>query len=335
MVQFITRRLLWLIPVVLGMTVITFTISNLVPADPIRAIAGSNARPEQVESLRREWGMDKPLPQQYLTYLGNLFRGNLGISIHTRRPVLEDIKEYFPATLEVTLAAVILMVAVGIPLGVLSAVRQGRMVDHINRLICIGGIAMPIFFLGLLFQLIFYRWLNWLPAQGRIDILISPPRHFTGMYVLDSIVSANWSALLSSLKHLLLPALTLALGSLAMISRMVRASMLEVLGCDYIRTARAKGLVERLVIYRHAFRNAMIPMVTLLALQIGLLLGGAFLVEIIFSWPGIGLYAVRSMLAVDFPAIMGVTLLIVIIYVLINLLADLIYGSLNPCIRLE
>ncbi len=335
MVQFITRRLLWLIPVVLGMTVITFTLTNLVPADPIRAIAGSNARPEQVENLRREWGMDKPLPQQYLTYLANLIRGNLGISIHSRRPVVQDIKEYFPATLELTMAAVILMVVGGIPLGVLSAVRQGRLIDHINRIISIGGIAMPIFFLGLLFQLIFYRWLNWLPAQGRIDFLIPPPSHFTGMYVIDSIVSANWRALGSSLEHLVLPALTLALGSLAMISRMVRASMLEVLGCDYIRTARAKGLGERQVIYRHALRNAMIPMVTILALQIGLLLGGAFLVEIIFSWPGIGLYAVRSMLAVDFPAIMGVTLLLVIIYVLINLLADLIYGVLNPCIRLE
>ena len=334
MVQFITRRLLWLIPVVLGMSIITFTISNLVPADPIRAMAGANARPEQVESLRREWGMDKPLPQQYLTYLTNLLRGNLGNSIRTRRPVVEDLKEYFPATLEVTLAAVILMVAVGIPLGVLSAIQQGRFVDHINRILSIGGIAMPIFFLGLLFQLIFYRWLNWLPAQGRIDFLVSPPQHFTGLYTVDSILSANKDALLSSVKHLLLPSLTLAVGSLAMISRMVRASMLEVLGCDYIRTARAKGLEERQVIFRHALRNALIPMVTLLALQVGLLLGGAFLVEIIFSWPGIGLYAVQSMLAVDFPAIMGVTLLLVIIFVLVNLMADLINGSLDPRIRL-
>lgn len=334
MTGLVARRLLWLVPVLLGMTIITFVVSNVVPADPIRAMAGANARPEQVEALRREWGMDKPLPEQYVTYISNLTRGNLGRSISSRRPVADDLQEYFPATLEVTLAAVILMVALGLPFGVISAVWQGRLFDHLSRIFCIAGVSMPIFSVGLVFQLVFYRWLNWLPAQGRIDLMISPPQHVTGMYIPDSLLSGDWVAFTSSAEHLVLPALTLAIGSLAVISRAVRASMLEVLGCEYVRTARAKGLHETQVIVRHALKNALLPVVTLIALQVGLLLGGVFLVEVIFSWPGIGLYGVKSMMAVDFPAIMGVSLLLVMIYVMTNLVADLLYGVLDPRIRL-
>lgn len=335
MTRLITRRLLWLVPVLLGMTVITFVVTNIVPADPIRAMAGANARAEQVEALRREWGMDKPMAEQYLTYLSNLARGNLGRSISSRRPVAEDLGEYFPATLEVTLTAVIFMVVLGLPFGVVSAMWQGRLFDHVSRIFCIAGVSMPIFSVGLLFQLIFYRWLDWLPAQGRIDLMVSPPPEVTGMYVVDSLLAGDWVAFASSAQHLLLPALTLAIGSLAVISRAVRASMLEVLGCEYVRTARAKGLREKEVIFRHALKNALLPVVTLIALQVGLLLGGVFLVEVIFSWPGIGLYAVKSMMAVDFPAIMGVSLLLVVIYVLTNLAADLLYGVLDPRIRLQ
>lgn len=321
--------------VLVGISIMTFIISHVVPADPIRAAAGFNARPEQIENLRRRYGMDKPLPQQYLVYMGNLAHGDMGNSIRTRRPVLEDIRQYFPATAELTMVALIIMLSVGVPLGIISATQKDKPVDHISRVIALAGVSMPLFWLGLLLQLAIYGKLGWLPAQGRLDMMVTPPDRMTGMYIVDSLLQRNWESLGSALQHIILPAGTLAFGSLAVITRMVRSSMLDAMGQEYIRTARAKGLSERRVILRHALKNALIPTTTLVGLQVGYLLGGDFLVEIIFSWPGIGYYAVQSMTTIDIPAIMGVTLLIASIYVMANLLTDLTYSFLDPRIRLE
>jgi peptide/nickel transport system permease protein len=295
--------------VLVGISIMTFVISHVVPADPIRAAAGFNARPEQIENLRRRYGMDKPLPQQYLVYMSNIAHGDMGTSIRTRRPVLEDIRQYFPATAELTIVALIIMLSVGIPFGILSATKKDKMIDHLSRIIALAGVYMPLFWMGLLLQLAIYGKLGWLRVKGRLDMMVTQPDRMTGMYIVDSILQRNWDALGSALQHIILPAVTLAFGSLAVITRMVRSSMLDAMGQEYVRTARAKGLSERGVILRHALKNALIPTVTLVGLQVGYLLGGDFLVEIIFSWPGIGYYAVQSMTTIDIPAIMGVTLL--------------------------
>ena len=294
-----------------------------------------NARPEQIENLRRRFGMDKPLPQQYFIYMSNIAHGDMGTSIRTRRPVLEDVRQYFPATAELTIVALVIMLSVGIPFGIISATKKDKMVDHLSRIIALAGVSMPLFWLGLLLQLAIYWKLGWLPAQGRVDMMVTPPDRMTGMYILDSILQRNWAALGSALQHIILPAVTLAFGSLAVITRMVRSSILDAMSQDYIRTARAKGLSESRVILQHALKNALIPTTTLVGLQVGYLLGGDFLVEIIFSWPGIGYYAVQSMTTIDIPAIMGVTLLIASIYVMANLVTDLTYSFLDPRIRLE
>lgn len=333
--QFIARRLIWLAVSLLGISLITFVISHMVPADPIRAAAGPNARQEQVESLRRDYGMDRPLPEQYLKYLTGLFQGNLGTSIRTRRPVLDDIKQFFPATLELTLVAILLILVVGIPLGVISAIYKDHLPDHLSRILSLSGVSMPIFWLALLLQLLLYSYLKVLPVDGRIDLLVTPPPRITGMFLIDSLATLNLDAFISTARHVVMPAITLAYGSLAVLTRMVRSSMLDVMNEDYVRTARAKGLYERQVIYLHALKNALIPATTTMALQTGALLGGVFLVEIVFSWPGIGFYAMKSILALDFPAIMGVTLLITVVYSLANLAADVAYSFLDPRISFE
>lgn len=333
--QFIAQRFLWLAVSLIGISIITFVVSHVAPADPIRAAAGPNARAEQVENLRRQYGMDRPLPEQYFRYMAGLLRGDLGRSIRTRRPVFEDIKQFFPATLELTLAAILLVVIVGIPLGVISAIYRNRFIDHISRVMALSGVSMPIFWFALLLQLFLYAKLEILPADGRIDLLITPPTHITGMYLIDGLLTLNLNALESTLHHIIMPTVTLAFGSLAVLTRMVRSSMLDVMNEDFIRTARGKGLRESVVISRHALRNALIPATTTLALQTGALLGGVFLVEIVFSWPGIGFYAMKSVTSLDFPAIMGVTLLITVIYALANLVADLTYCFLDPRITFE
>lgn len=279
--------------------------------------------------------MDKPLPEQYLRYLTGLFQGNLGTSIRTRRPVLEDLEQFFPATLELTLVAILIILAVGIPLGVISAIHKDRLPDHLSRILSLSGVSMPIFWFALLLQLLFYANLKVLPADARIDLLVDPPTRITGMFLIDSLLTLNLEAFISAARHVIMPAITLAYGSLAVLTRMVRSSMLDVMNEDYVRTARAKGLYERQVIYWHALKNALIPATTTMALQIGALLGGVFLVEIVFTWPGLGFYAMKSVVALDFPAIMGVTLLITVVYSLANLAADVAYSFLDPRISFE
>ena len=335
MKTFVLRRLALLVFVLLGVSLLTFFISHVVPGDPARLAAGAHATGKQVEALRQKLGLDRPLPDQYLRYMGGLLRGDLGYALSSRRPVLEDLKDYFPATVELTVAALLICLVVGIPLGVLSAVHKGGLVDHVGRVICIGGVALPLFWLALLFQLIFYRWLGLVPAGGRLDPGLSSPPTITGLYILDSLLTANWPVLRSSLWHIVMPAITLAFASLAWVARVTRISMLETLGQDYIRTARGKGLTERGVVYRHALRNALIPTVTLVGLQTGALLAGAFLVEIIYSWPGIGFYTVNAIMAMDFNAIISTTLLVAVVYTVTNLVVDILYVALDPRISYQ
>jgi len=332
MSKYIVRRLVFLVITLIGVLTITFFLSRVLPGDPARLAAGTRAGPEQVEALRRSLGLDRPLVEQYIRYITSVLRGDLGMSIRTRRPVITDLKEYFPATVELALFATLLCVLLGIPLGILSAVKQETLVDHTLRVAAVAAVSMPSFWLGLLLQLVFFRWLRILPATGRISLGLRPTP-ITGMYILDSLITQNWAALGSSLKHLVLPAMALAAGSIAQISRMMRSSLLEVVSHDYVRTARAKGLKESTVILKHALRNALLPTLTVIGLQIGVLLSGAVPVEVVFSWPGIGLYAVQSIVFVDFMAILGVTLLMTIVYTGMNLIVDILYGVLDPRVQ--
>lgn len=330
MLKFIARRLVALVFVLVGLSVITFVISHVVPGDPARLAAGPQARPEQVETVRKELGLDKPLPVQYAVYMKGLLRLDLGKSIRTMRPVRDDIRDYFPATVELALAAALLCVIVGLPFGVASAVNKDRPLDHASRLFSLSGVSMPTFWLGLVLQLLLFKVVHLLPIGGRIDPFLDVPTRMTGLYTVDALLSGNFPAFASALQHLVMPAVTLAYSSLAVVTRMTRSTMVETMGQDYIRTARSKGLADRTVIYGHALKNAVVPTVTVMGLQFGYLLSGTFLVETIFAWPGMGQYGVQSVMSLDIPAIMGVTLLVAVIYVLTNLVVDLLYVWLDP-----
>ena len=326
----ILRRLLALVAVVWGVSIITFFVARVIPADPAQIAAGLEAGPEQVQRLREVMGLDKPLHIQYIRYLSGLGRGDLGVSLRTRRPVLEDLVAYFPATIELTAVAMVIALVTGIPLGVFAAVYRGRATDFLIRLIAVSGVALPVFWLALVLQLMFYRHLAWFPAGGRIASDVGPPFHLTGLYLLDSGLTGNVPAFFSALRHILLPALTLAFGRWATIVRMTRVNLLEVLGQDYIRTARAKGLGAPAVLFRHGIRNALIPIVTMVGLQVGWLLSGTVLVEWVFSWPGLGDYMVRSIVALDFNPIVGVAMLLSVVFVVINSSVDVVYRLVDP-----
>lgn len=330
---FVLRRLLGIVAVMAGVSVITFAISHLIPADPAVAALGDHATNEQIAAFRAEYGLDRPVVEQYLIYVNGLLHGDLGQSIRTRRPVADDLRDFFPATFELSLAALVVSILIGIPAGVWSALDRNRLPDHVVRLFSLTGGSLPIFFLGLILIGFFYGRLGWLPGGGRIDQFIEPPRAITGLYVVDSLITGNLSALQSSLHHLILPAFTLGYFSTAVIARMMRSSMLEVMRQDYMLTARAKGLRLSAAIVRHGLRNALIPTLTIIGVTFGSLLSGAVLTETIFSWPGLGRYATASAISLDFPAVMGVTLLAAVIYPVANLLVDLGYHWLDPRIQ--
>jgi peptide/nickel transport system permease protein len=321
--------------VLLGVVTLLFLLTRVIPGDPARLAAGPKAGPEQVQQLRHEYGLDRPLPQQYLLYLGQLLRADLGKSIMTNHAVSSDLKLYFPATAELALVAVLFAVILGVPMGVLAAVKAGSWPDHISRALSLLGAAMPSFWLGLILQLLFFSRLGWLPANGRLDTLVAAPPHLTGLYLVDALAAGQWATWWNALKHLFLPALTLSLGSMTILARIARSNMLEVLGQDFIRTARAKGLRDRVVYLRHALRNALVPLLTVLGLQMGAMLGGTFLVEIIFDWPGMGLYTVQAITSLDYPAIMAGTLVSTVVYTLINLVVDLLYAVVDPRLRYQ
>jgi peptide/nickel transport system permease protein len=333
MSSYILRRIVLLIPVLFGVSILTFVISHVVPVDPARLIAGPHASEAQVLSTRHAFGLDRPLWQQYVTYIGDLFHGDLGTSLHTQRPVRNDLADFLPATLELTITAMIITVIGGIGLGVMAAAFRDRWPDNVIRLFSISGVSLPVFWLGLIVQLILYDRLGWFPAGGRLDTGVQPPTHITGLYTVDGVLTGNFPVAGNALWHLAVPALVLSYGSLAVVARMMRGSVLEVMGQDYIRTARAKGLRRGSVLWRHALRNALLPTITVAGLQTGYLLGGAILVEAVFSWSGIGLYAVQSILASDYNAIMGVTLVIAALFILVNLLVDILYAVADPRIH--
>jgi len=327
------RRLVGIVAVMAGVSVITFAISHLVPADPVAAALGDHATDAQIAAFRAEYGLDKPVVDQYFIYVNGLLRGDLGKSIRTRRPVAADLRDFFPATLELSLAALLVSVLVGIPAGAWSAIARNRLPDHFVRVFSLTGGSLPIFWLGLILIGFFYGRLGWLPGGGRIDRVIEPPLSITGLYVLDSLLTSNIPALQSSLQHLILPAFTLGYFSTAVIARMMRSSMLEVMRQDYMLTARAKGLRLNAAVIKHGLRNALIPTLTIIGVTFGSLLSGAVLTETIFSWPGLGRYATASAISLDFPAVMGVTLLAAVIYPVANLLVDLGYHWLDPRIQ--
>ena len=333
MQAYIVRRIGTLILVLFGMSLLTFTVTRLVPADPVRAAAGMDATQETLEAVRRELGLDRSWPEQYLRYISRVLRGDLGMSYMNRQPVMNDIKAFLPASLELALASLVVCVPVGILLGIVTALRAGSVSDAATRVFAILGVSMPVFWLALLFQLIFYRQLRWFPAAGRLGPLFSPPRPVTHLYLVDTLLAGDLAAFTSAVRHIALPAFTLAVANIAIITRITRSSLLEVLSQDYVRTARAKGLAEWRVLSRHALKNAAVPVVTIIGLQLGALIAWVFLVETIFSWPGIGSYAVRAIMNADFNAVMGVTLVTSFMYVIINLLVDISYLFLDPRIR--
>ncbi len=335
MLRFIARRLFLLVLIAIGITLVTFVISHVIPADPAVLIAGHNATAHALALVRHQYGLDKPLVTQYLDYLNGILHGNLGLSTYSRRPVVTDLAAYLPATVELVLVAIVAAVVIGVPLGVVSAIRKGGMIDHFSRIFAIAGSSLPLFWLGLLLQLVFGGVFKILPLNGRLSPSVAPPPKITGLYTIDSLLAGQLGTFVNALEHIVLPAAVLAFASLSLIVRVTRSSMLEVLSQDYIRTARTKGLSRRRVIVRHALRNALIAPVTLLGLQLGYLLSGVFLVEVVFSWPGIGFYSVHAVEGSDYTAIMGVTLVVALIYSTINLLTDIAYLAMDPRISYE
>lgn len=324
--------------VIAGVTVITFTLSQVVPSDPARLYAGARARPEQVAAIRQQLGLDESIVRQFQKYAGRLLRGDLGESFRTRRPIVEDLKVFLPATLELVLLSTIVALVGGISIGVLAAADHGKAFDTLGRLVTISGVSIPAFWLAILFQLLFFSSLGWLPAGGRIgrDVLLEAPIHVrTGFHLVDAALQGNWFAWRDALRHLVLPTAVLATYPVALVARMTRAAMLEVLTEPYITAAEAAGLPRRTILFRLALKNALIPTLTVLGLSFAYSLTGAVLIELVFSWPGLGKYVTDAIVRTDFPVIVGVTLVVTVIYVSINLVIDLVQLVLDPRIELK
>lgn len=306
MLQLIARRLIFLIPIIIGVTFISFSILRLTPGDPAQVLLGENATEDDIRAIRQKFGLDKPFFVQYAIYIANVFQGDLGTSIRTQRTVLTEVMSRYPATLELAGTAVIIASLIGLIAGIIAASNQNSIFDYGSMVVSLFGISMPIFWLGLMLMLIFSVILGWLPAVGR-----------------------------GTLAHLILPAVSLGANSAAIIARMTRSSMLEVIRQDYIQTARAKGLAERVVLYKHAVRNALIPVITVVGIQFGYLLSGAVLTETVFAWPGVGRLMIQSIYMRDYPVVQGAILLVAINFTLVNLFVDVLYGYINPKIRVE
>lgn len=335
MVLYLVQRLAAAAVMAMLATLVVFLIANTVPGDPVLAQLGDMAasNPEIVREWRARWGLDLPLWERYGIFLAGLARGDLGISIASQRPVLEDIAQYAPATIELATVAFLLALAVGIPLGIVAAVWRDSWIDNLARAVSLIGVSSPTFWLAFVMLAVFYGWLGIAPGPGRLDPIAFPPPEVTGLFLVDSALAGDWETFRDAAAHLVLPAIVLASATLGLITRTTRAAMLESLGQDYVRVARAKGLPERGVVVGHALPNALIPVVTLGGLAYANLLTGAVMTETVFSWPGLGRYTFRSAAALDFPAIMGITLVVSISYLLINLLVDISYAALDPRVR--
>jgi peptide/nickel transport system permease protein len=332
----IGKRLVTVIPTLIGVVIVTFLLTRVLPGDPAVYFAGPAATPQSIADIRKNLGLDRPLPEQFVRYVDDIAHGDFGNSLSTGQPVLTEIETRLPASAELTLIGLIISMLIAVPLGILAAVRQGSWIDHTCRIVSTAGVSLPVFFTGLLLVYVFYYLLGWAPAPiGRLDVFYTAPPQYTGFYLIDSLIAGDFETFRAALSQLILPALTLAIFSLAPIARMTRASMLAVLASDFVRTAKASGLSKRTVILTYAFRNAMLPVVTTLGMVFSFLLGANVLVEKVFAWPGIGSYAVQALIASDFAPVQGFVLTMAILYVALNLLIDILYGVIDPRVRLE
>jgi peptide/nickel transport system permease protein len=331
--RLLLRRLFLIVLMLGGLVVITFVVSNIAPADPAALAAGPDATADMIATVRHEYGLDQPLPQQFLIYVTDLLRLRLGRSVQTGDQVTQDLARYFPATMELVLLSMSLAVGIGVPLGMLAAVRRNTMLDHLVRIVAVSGVAVPAFWAGLVLQLLFAVYLGWLPTSGQLSVATPPPPAWTGMVLLDALLSGQGGTFLEAARYAVLPAVVLCLPCLAAILRVNRAEMIEVLGGDHITAAKAYGLSPTRIVAVLALKNAMLPTLAMIGLRFGWMLGTTVLVETVFDWPGIGLYAVNAATAADFKPVMGVTLLIGLTFMLTNLLVDLAYGWLDPRTR--
>jgi len=332
MVRFIARRLLLLVPILIGVSILVFVWIRALPGSPAESLLGERATPATIERLKHEYGLDQSVVVQYEKYMEATVKGDLGYSIASRRPVTEELRHRFPATVELALAAMFFAIVFGVPLGFFAAKRYGTFFDHGSLFVSLIGISIPIFFLGLILKYVFAVKLGWLPSVGQIDVTKNV-KHPTNFYVLDAIITHDWGTLADVLKHLVLPAIALGTIPLAIVARITRAAVLDVQNEDYVRTARAKGLSPRLVDRRHVFRNALLPLSTVIGLQTGLLLSGAILTETVFAWPGVGIWLADAISARDYPVLQAGILFLATVFVLVNLIVDISYAIINPRIR--
>jgi peptide/nickel transport system permease protein len=336
MLRLALRRLLAALPNLAGVIVITFLLTRAIPGDPAAYFAGAAATQEAVEQVRRQLGLDRSLPEQFLRYISDLSRGDLGLSLTTGQPVLHELLTRLPASLEVVLLALLLACAIAIPMGVMAATRPGSWIDQLARLITTAGVSLPTFFTGLLLAYVFYFLLGWAPAPlGRLDPVFSPPPLVTGLYLIDAALAGDGALWWAAARQLVLPVLTMAIFVLAPIARMTRASMLAVLSADFVRTARASGLTRSTVLVRYALRNALLPVVTTLGMVFGFMIGSSVVIEKVFGWPGVGSYAIDALTASDYAPVQGFVLTMGILFVLLNLFVDLLYLVIDPRVTIE
>ena len=336
MLRLIAKRLIAAIPSLFGVVVITFILTRALPGDPAAYFAGGAATAEAIEQVRRQLGLDRSLPEQFLRYLADLGRGELGLSLTTGQPVLTEIAQRLPASLEIVFVALIVACGIAVPLGVLAAVRQGSWIDQLCRVITTAGVSLPTFFTGLLLAYVFYFLLGWAPSpMGRLDPVFSAPPTITGFLLIDLLIAREGAAWWAAARQMMLPVATMAIFVLAPIARMTRASMLGVLGSDFIRTARASGLTPVTVLFVYALRNALLPVITTLGMVFGFMLGGSVIVEKVFGWPGIGSYAIDALTASDYAPVQGFVLTMGVLFVFVNLLVDLLYLVVDPRVSVE
>jgi peptide/nickel transport system permease protein len=337
LVRFVGRRLVALVLLSLGITLVAFVLTVIVPGDPVRSNLGQMAQfdPSAVAAFRHHYGLDQPLPVQYLRYLEHLVQGDLGQSQQTHDAVRHDLAMFIPATAELAISSMVIALIAGVGLGILAAVKRDRLTDHLLRIVSLGGISVPTFWLALLGLYVFFFRLGWVPGGGRLSPAVTPPPHVTGMYTLDALFAGQWATLWDAFQHLVLPALVLALFNVGLLTRYTRSAVLEVIENDYVQATRAKGLPEHTIVLRHVLRAAMTSLITVIGLSFANVMTGSVLVEDIFAWPGIGQYAYHSATSLDLPAIMGVSLFVAVVYIVINFIVDVLYGVIDPRIRIS
>jgi peptide/nickel transport system permease protein len=335
--EYVAYRLILAIFVIFGVVTLVFFVSRVIPSDPAALWVGAHPTKEAIEKAREELHLDEPIINQYFYYLASLLRGDLGVSIRTHNPVAEDLRSAFTATFELILVAELIAIIIGIPLGVYSAVKKDSWLDNLSRIIAISGVSLPAFWFGIILQLLFFKYLHLLPLAGRVDTVVlleHPLTTITGFYLIDSLITGNIPVFIDALRHIILPAITLAMYPIGLITRQVRSMMIEVLQENYVRTAWAYGLPPKKIYFKYALKNAIVPALITVGLSFAYTLVGAFLIELIFNWPGLGRYAAYSILSMDYPAVLGVTIVAATAYVFINLVVDIIQVYLDPRIKL-